>query len=168
MDYAIFKDFTDYIVFMNKKKIYNKKLNIFIKPYMDKSTGYYKIHLTKNKKQYTLYYHRILAECFLKNLHNFETVDHIDINPQNNKITNLRWASRTLQSINKNIYNNNKTGFRGVLYNKKSKFYIASWHLDKKKFQKSFSVNKFGDKEAKKLAIEYRAKMVEKHYKNII
>jgi len=166
MDYAIFKDFTDYIVFMNKKKIYNKKQNIFIKPYFDTSTGYFKIHLTKNKKQHTLYYHRILGICFLKNPHNFTTIDHIDRNSQNNKISNLRWASSRLQNINRNMNINNKSGFKGVRFNKSRNSYEAFWRINYKQFKKSFSANKYEN--AKELAIDYRAKMFEKHYKNVI
>jgi len=166
MDYARFRDFEDYIVFMNKEKIYNKKQNIFIKPYFDKSTGYYKIHLTKNKKQYTLYYHRILGECFLENPHNLREIDHKDIDPHNNKINNLRWASRRLQSINRNINNNNKSGFKGVRFNKSRNSYEAFWKINYKQFAKSFSANKYEN--AKQLAIDYRNKMVEKHYKNVI
>jgi len=165
MDYARFLDYDDYIIFINGK-IYSLKRNKFIKPGL--KDGYYRIELTKNKKSKKFYLHRILGECFIKNPHNFQTIDHIDRDPQNNKISNLRWASRTLQSINKNITKRNKTGVNGVKFCKYNKNYITSWSINYKRFTKTFSLNKYGDKEAKELAIKYRAKMFEKHYKNVI
>ena len=107
-----------------------------------------------------------MGECFIKNPHNFTTIDHIDIDPQNNKINNLRWASRRLQSINKNINKTNKSGFKGVIFNKTNNYYIASWSINYKQFTKSFSINKYPN--AKELAIDWRTEMVEKHYKDII
>lgn len=46
--------------------------------------------------------HRLVAEAFLSNPHEFPTVDHIDRNRSNNVSSNLRWANRSMQSINQN------------------------------------------------------------------
>jgi hypothetical protein len=37
--------------------------------------------------------HRLVAEAFIPNPNNYPTVDHIDRNRQNNKVTNLRWCT---------------------------------------------------------------------------
>ena len=166
MDYSIFRDYNDYIIFMNGK-VYSLKRNKFKKPVLNKK-GYYRIGLRNDNTEKHFSLHRILAECFLKNPHNFNTIDHIDRNQQNNKINNLRFASIRLQNINKNINNNNKTGVKGITFHKTYNCYVATWCIKYKQFSKSFSVNKYGDKEAKKLAIDYRNKMFEKHYKNVI
>ena len=167
MDYAIFRDYKNYIFFMNGK-VYSLIQNRFLKPVLNNTTGYSQIGILNNKKteRKKFYLHRILGECFLKNPHNFKTIDHINRNPQNNKITNLRWASRRLQNINQKKRKDNKTGIKGVKFNKYNNSYIATWNLNKKKFTKTFSLKKYPD--AKQLAIDYRAEMVEKHYKNII
>lgn len=51
--------------------------------------GYYIIHL--DGKVYTL--HRILAITFMPNPENKPEIDHIDGNPLNNDLSNLRWAT---------------------------------------------------------------------------
>ena len=163
--YAIFEDYYDYIIF-STGKVYSLKQNRFLKSSLN-TYGYFVIDLTKNKKSKLFFLHRMLGICFLENPHNFTTIDHIDRDRQNNKISNLRWASRNLQNINQNINKNNKTGFKGVYFDKIKNYYIASWYVDNKHFTKSFSVNKYGDK-AKQLAINFRAEMVKKHYNNII
>jgi len=164
MDYARFRDYSDYIIFMNGK-VYSLKRNKFKKPVLNKK-GYYRIGLRNDntEKHYSL--HRILAECFLENPNNFTTIDHIDRNPQNNKISNLRWASIRLQNINQKNRKDNKTGLKGITFHKSRNSYVATWCINYKQFSKSFSINKY--KNAKQLAIEYRAKMFEKHYKNVI
>jgi hypothetical protein len=164
MDYAIFEDYYNYIIFMNGK-IFSLKSNIFMKSTLN-NNGYYVIGLRKNKIEKKFLLHRILAICFIKNTHNLPTIDHIDINPKNNKINNLRWSSSNLQNINKNIQKNNKTGTIGVHFHKITNSYIATWRVDKKMFQKSFPLKKYEN--AKQLATDYRAKMVEKHYTDII
>ena len=51
-----------------------------------------------NGKPY--YVHRLMAETFLPNPHNKPTVDHIDRNPSNNFLSNLRWATQSEQNEN--------------------------------------------------------------------
>ena len=41
-------------------------------------------------------------------------VDHINRNPLDNRVNNLRIADNTLNCINTNKYKNNKTGQKGV------------------------------------------------------
>lgn len=44
----------------------------------------------KGKRIYT---HRLIAQTFIPNPDNKPTVDHLDSNPSNNHISNLRWAT---------------------------------------------------------------------------
>lgn len=86
-------------------------------------------------------------------------IDHIDGNPCNNKIENLRKATLSENSMNK-LCKDNETGFRGVTLNCNG--YVASWVDSFKGKSKLFSIVKYGQDLALCLAIEYRNRMLQK------
>jgi ribosomal protein S25 len=67
--------------------------------------GYYKVRLLCNNKDKTVRVHRLVAEAFIPNNDNKETVNHIDGNKQNNRVDNLEWADRHEQLYH--AYKNN-------------------------------------------------------------
>lgn len=89
-------------------------------------------------------------------------IDHINGNPFDNEIKNLRLVERKLNSRNlkKNI--NNKSGHSGVSLSvtRNEYHWRAQWYENRKKKSKSFSVNKYGNELANLLAVEYRDKMI--------
>jgi hypothetical protein len=58
--------------------------------------------------------HRLMGITFIPNESQKLTIDHIDQNPINNHILNLRWATQKEQAGNKKIINNKNTGNRPV------------------------------------------------------
>lgn len=52
-------------------------------------------------------------------------VDHINQNPLDNRESNLRFATRKINSLNSKIYKNNTTGIRGVYFVKETGKYRA-------------------------------------------
>ncbi len=67
--------------------------------------GYLLLDLYKDNKQKTVRVHRLVAEHFLNNPDNKETVNHIDGNKENNNVMNLEWS--TFKEQNEHLYKNN-------------------------------------------------------------
>ena len=63
------------------------------------SRGYHVIDLYKDNKAKTAYVHRLVAEAFIPNSSNKETVNHIDGDKNNNTVSNLEWATQEEQNI---------------------------------------------------------------------
>ena len=79
--------------------------------------GYLSVGLRKfenNKSIQTLYkVHRLVAEHFISNPENKPVVNHIDGNKQNNKVTNLEWAT-----VSENTRHAYKTGLEKMWWTK--------------------------------------------------
>jgi hypothetical protein len=81
--------------------------------------GYLTVALSKDGIIKTFRVHRLAATAFLLNPENKRCVDHIDNNPSNNNIKNLRWASNKENSQNSQKSKRNTSGIKGVYYEKK-------------------------------------------------
>jgi hypothetical protein len=81
-------------------------------------------------------------------------IDHINGNPTDNRICNLREATRSQNLANCKIYANNTTGFKGVTFVPKEKKYRASIT----KNQKTYYLGTFKKKEAAAAAYKRAAK----------
>lgn len=68
---------------------------------IDNGYGYLRIGF--NKKYYFI--HVLVAECFIPNPNNYPTVDHINRNKTDNRVENLRWATKSMQQLNRNFDN---------------------------------------------------------------
>jgi hypothetical protein len=60
-------------------------------------------------------------------------IDHIDNNPSNNRIGNLREVNRSKNQMNTKTPKNNTSGVKGVHYCNPKRKWIASISIDKKK-----------------------------------
>ena len=68
--------------------------------------NYLQTLLTKDGKGKRYYIHRLLGIQYIPNPDNKPEIDHIDRNPMNNSIDNLRWAT-TKENANNRITNLN-------------------------------------------------------------
>jgi len=82
----------------------------------DRSAGYYRVYL--NRKKY--YLHRLLAQAFIPNPEGKPEVDHIDGDPLNNCLSNLRWCTRAENNRNVGKRITNTSGYTGVSFHKAS------------------------------------------------
>ena len=95
-------------------------------------------------------------------------IDHINGNPLDNRIINLRVSSGGENMKNKKMDSRNKSGVTGVRRSEtmasSSKIYavwIASWYNERGKLcHKYFNIETYGEEEAKQLAIKHRAEQI--------
>ena len=83
----------------NLGNIKNKKTGRILKA--SNREGYKGYRLRKNGVAYNTTGHRLVALAFLENPANKPEVDHIDNDPSNNVVTNLRWSTKCENGWNK-------------------------------------------------------------------
>ena len=107
--------------------------------------------------------HRIIWEIFNGKIPTGMVVDHIDRNPFNNKISNLRLITVSENNRNRSKTVTCKTGVTGVYsyMTKGCKRYVARWSIDGEDHERHFAVGKRTDAEAFDLACQYREMMIE-------
>lgn len=114
------------------------------------------------KKQY--YTHRVVWNLFHGQLGENLVIDHLDGNPHNNKIDNLRAVCVTTNSHNVRKMSHNTSGITGVVFSQSIDSWRAVWHEKGKQYSRSFSVSKYGYECAKNMAIAVRnSKIDEAH-----
>jgi hypothetical protein len=77
--------------------------------------GYRKINLLNFDGYNIFLIHRLVALAFIPNPENLLEVDHINRNPADNRVENLRWVNDFQQAQNKGVYKNNKTGHKNIV-----------------------------------------------------
>ena len=95
-EWRIINDYLEYEVSNLGQVRRNGKV---LKPRID-TRGYYVVSLWKQNQGKTKSIHRLVAETFLPNIDNKPCVDHIDRNPTNNTVTNLRWVTYSENNLN--------------------------------------------------------------------
>ena len=131
------------------------------------ATGYV---VQKNGKKYwrtkfknkSVWVHRIIWTIVNGAIPDNHVIDHIDGNSLNNNIENLRLIDQELNSRNRAKNKNNTTGVTGVFYHadKGHKGYRAVVCVDNKKMTKRFSISKYGESEAFRLACNWRSTQI--------
>ena len=86
------KDFDNFIIYEDGTVV-NTRTGNKRSPHLDKD-GYLRVTLEKDGKTTTRFIHRLLAEAFIPNPENKETVNHKDENKINNSLDNLEWMTK--------------------------------------------------------------------------
>ena len=106
----------------NLGRVWNIKLQRYLKGSHDKD-GYIQVYLTaKNGKCKKEFIHRLVALAFLDNSNNYPQVNHKDENKQNNCVDNLEWCDAK--------YNANH-GTRNKRVSKANSISVYCFELDK-------------------------------------
>ena len=131
--------------FINKNgeilsKIKNKAGKI-LKTQKEK-TGYIKIILRLDKKPKTLRVHRLLALTFIDNPNNYNIVDHINRNREDNRLDNLRWVDCYQNNHNRSMHKDNKCGHKNIVSDTKKNgktYYLCRIQHKGKSISKGFT-----------------------------
>jgi hypothetical protein len=126
-DFVAIPDIPNYIIHKDGR-VWSINSRILMKTWIDK--GYIKTKL--NSKNYGL--HRLLAITFIPNPEGKGEIDHIDRNPGNNSLENLRWGTRSENSLNRA---RNTEENHNITINK-SGTYQVRLQINSKSFCKSF------------------------------
>jgi len=128
-------DYYGYTVYANGDILgkWGKKM---LKPSKNKG-GYLYVNICNDKKYHKMSVHRIVALCYIENPDNKPEVDHILCKEKtNNNVSNLRWATRTEQEINKGISCNNTSGVKGI--SKNGNGWVARLTINGKRITKQY------------------------------
>jgi len=103
------------------------------------------------------YYSSRLAWLYVYGAFPSHYIDHIDRDPTNNKISNLRKASRSQNGRNTSIYKNNSSGIKGVSFEKSRRRWKASIRINSRKITIGYFLTK-------ELARDAYTNMARKHF----
>lgn len=91
----------NYLIYSDGR-VYSIRSGIFLKPQKQariKERQHEQPYFTVRLYRKNYYIHRLVAEKFCDNPHNFNEINHIDENRQNNDYTNLEWVSSRKNKI---------------------------------------------------------------------
>lgn len=94
----------------------------------DKERGYKNVILYRNGTRKMWLVHRLVAIAFVNNPENKPQIDHIDGNPSNNVVTNLRWCT-VKENLNFELAHRNRINSHTQIKGKKIKQFTQNGDL---------------------------------------
>lgn len=124
----------------NMGRIFGINRKMFLTPVIFKNyknpskDGYYCVKLCKNCKRNTFSIHRLIAIHFIENPNptEYDMVDHKNGITTDNRIENLRWCNRQLNTRNSKKKQNTSSKYKGVCFYKQTKKWQSNIRIEKK------------------------------------
>ena len=126
-------------------QVRNKKTGQVLKT-SPNGRGYLNVGLRKDNKRHTKKIHRLVGLTFLPNPDGKLEIDHINRNRTDNRLENLRWATRSENSQNTGRQSNNTTGFKNISSHNTTdrwRIQIPSHQIPSHKISRYFSKSKW-------------------------
>jgi len=124
------RDFPRYAV-SNHGRVQNVKTGRILKG--GKTRGYLTVVLCSVNGNMTCTVHRLVAQHFLPNPDNKREVDHVDGNPMNNYLSNLRWATRGENQRNCKSRSGSSSKYLGITWHKRDNKWQAQIKIEGKR-----------------------------------
>jgi hypothetical protein len=129
-DTAIIEEFPNYSI-SRDGVVMNNETGHILKSYINKQIGYFQIKLEHKWR----YIHRLLAKTFITNPENKLFIDHINRDRLDNRLENLRWATRSENNYNKSLRSDNLLKETNISPHARGGYNVA---LHQKKIRKYF------------------------------
>jgi len=107
--------YPNYLIY-DDGRVWSQVSNRFLKPTVG-AVGYLVVGMQNTCVRKLMYIHRLLAIHYIPNPENKPTVDHIDRDRTNNRLSNLRWATSYEQNQNlsaRKMLKTNRSGHIGI------------------------------------------------------
>jgi len=127
--------YENYLIYPDGR-VYSKNIKRFKKAYPNLRTKYIQCQLCKDGKHKTFKIHRLVALHYIPNPENKPEVDHINRDIKDNRVDNLRWATRSENTQNIGLINTNTSGIKNISPHRNN--YIYQKSFNNKKHQKIF------------------------------
>jgi hypothetical protein len=88
--------------------------------------GYHFIGMSKNNKSTQYYVHKLVATLFIPNPNELREADHEDRDHDNNRASNLRWATGSQNNANQRGKVKSTSKYKGVCYYSVYRCWVAS------------------------------------------